>query len=158
MSNNRNSSPKDMLIGHLKDLHNVYDNKDKVGICFKLQRDGNPLDILGVLDFLKYKIKKWRNTNIFSYRGKLFNDDIILVIGSNTIEEAKDIVVFIFLNDVLVKKKDISKIRILDDWDSDKDLEQNLINEILKNLKKGYPYDPNLESEISNHIEKLMKE
>ena len=62
-----------------------------MGICFKLQRDGNPLDILGVLDFLKYKIKKWGNTNIFSYRGILFNDDMILVIGSNTIEEAKRI-------------------------------------------------------------------
>ncbi|MFX0181037.1 MAG: hypothetical protein ACFE78_12675 [Candidatus Hodarchaeota archaeon] len=158
MSNNRNSYTKDILIGHLKDLHTIYDNKEKVGICFKLQRDGNPLDILGVLDFLKYKIKKWRNTNIFSYRGKLFNEYTILVIGSNTIEETKDIVVFIFLNDVLVKKKDIFKIGILDDWDSDNDLEQYLINETLKNLEKGYPYDPNLESEISNHIEKLMKD
>lgn len=156
MSNNRNSSPKDMVISYIKDLHNVYDNKEKVGICFKLQRDGNPLDILGVLDFLKYKIKKWRNTSIFSYRGKLFNEEIILVIGSNTIEEAKDIVVFIFLNDILNKKKDA--FRILDDWDSDNDLEQYLINEIFKNLEKGYPYDPHLESEISNHIEKLMKD
>ncbi|MFX1434006.1 MAG: hypothetical protein ACFFB1_09555 [Promethearchaeota archaeon] len=156
MSNNRNSSSKDMVTGYIKDLHIVYDNKEKVGICFKLQRDGNPLDILGVLDFLKYKIKKWRNTSIFSYRGKLFNEEIILVIGSNTIEEAKDIVVFIFLNDILNKKKDI--LRILDDWDSNNDLEQYLINEILKNLEKGYPYDPNVESEISNHIEKLMKD
>ncbi|MFX0018182.1 MAG: hypothetical protein ACFFAK_05970 [Promethearchaeota archaeon] len=156
MSNNRNSSSKDMVTGYIKDLHIVYDNKEKVGICFKLQRDGNPLDILGVLDFLKYKIKKWRNTNIFSYQGKLFNEEIILVIGSNTIEEAKDIVVFIFLNDILNKKKDI--LRILDDWDSNNDLEQYLINEILKNLEKGYPYDPNVESEISNHIEKLMKD
>lgn len=145
-----------MVTGYIKDLHIVYDNKEKVGICFKLQRDGNPLDILGVLDFLKYKIKKWRNTNIFSYQGKLFNEEIILVIGSNTIEEAKDIVVFIFLNDILNKKKDI--LRILDDWDSNNDLEQYLINEILKNLEKGYPYDPNVESEISNHIEKLMKD
>ena len=46
-----------MVISYIKDLHTVYDNKEKVGICFKLQRDGNPLDILGVLDFLKYKIK-----------------------------------------------------------------------------------------------------
>ena len=107
MSNNKISSQKDKLISHVKNLHTLYESKEKVGICFKLQRDGNPLDILGVLDFLKYKVKKWGNTNIFSYRGKLFNEDIILVIGSNTLKEAKDIVVFIFLNEIVDKKKDI---------------------------------------------------
>lgn len=156
MSNNKISSQKEILIGHIKDLHTIYESKEKVGICFKLQRDGNPLDILGVLGFLKYKIKKWGNTNIFSYRGSLFNEDIILVIGSNTIEEAKDIAVFIFLNEVLDKKKDI--FNILDDLDSDNDLEQYLNNEFLKNLEKGYPNDLNLEKKIINHIEKLMKD
>jgi len=156
MSNNNISPQKDNFIGHIKDLHIIYESKEKVGICFKLQRDGNPLDILGVLDFLKYKIKKWGNTNIFSYRGILFNEDIILVIGSNTIEEAKDIIVFIFLKEILDKKKD--NINILDDLDSDNDLEQYLNNEILKNLEKGYPNDLNLEKTIINHIEKLMKD
>jgi hypothetical protein len=156
MSNNKISSQKDKLISHIKNLHTLYENKEKVGICFKLQRDGNPLDILGVLGFLKYKIKKWGNTNIFSYRGKLFNEDIILVIGSNTIEEAKDIVVFIFLNEIIEKKQDI--FSILNDLDSDNNLEQYLNNEILKNLEKGYPNDLNLEKTIINHIEKLMKD
>ncbi len=156
MSNNKTSPQREILIGHIKDLHTIYESKEKVGICFKLQRDGNPLDILGVLGFLKYKIKKWGNTNIFSYRGNLFNEDIILVIGSNTIEEAKDIVVFIFLNEILDKKKDI--FNILDDLDSDNDLDQYLNNEILKNLEKGYPNDLNLEKKIINHIETLMKD
>ena len=156
MSNNKIASQKDKLTGYIKNLHTLYENKEKIGICFKLQRDANPLDILGVLDFLKYKIKKWGNTNIFSYRGKLFNEDIILVIGSNTIEEAKDIVVFIFLNEIVDKKKDISSI--LDNMDSDNDLEQYLNNEIRKNLEKGYPNDSNLEKKISKHIEKLMKD
>ena len=156
MSNNKISSQKDILIGHIKDLYTVYESKEKVGICFKLQRDGNPLDILGVLGFLKYKIKKWGNTNIFNYRGKLFNEDIILVIGSNTIKEAKDIVVFIFLNEVLNKQKDI--FSILEYMNSDNNLEQYLNNEILKYLEKGYPSDLNLEKKIINHIEKLMKD
>ncbi|MFX0141163.1 MAG: hypothetical protein ACFFDN_46420 [Candidatus Hodarchaeota archaeon] len=156
MSNNKISSQNDILIGHIKDLHTIYKNKDKVGICFKLQRDGNPLDILGVLDFLKYKIKKWRNTNIFSYRGNLFNEDTVLVIGSNTVEEAKDIVLFIFLKEILDKKKDV--FNMLDNLDSDNDLEQYLNNEILKNLEKGYPNDPNLENKIIKHIEKLLKD
>ena len=45
------------LITQIKDLYSEYDTKEKVGICFKLQRDKNPLDIIGVLEFLKYKLK-----------------------------------------------------------------------------------------------------
>ncbi|MFX1313210.1 MAG: hypothetical protein ACFFHD_11445 [Promethearchaeota archaeon] len=156
MPNNKIYFRKENLFRQIKALVSAYESKEKVGICFKLQRDGNPLDILGVLGFLKYKLKKWRNTNIFSYRGKLFDEDIILVIGSNTIEEAKDIVVIIFLNEILDKKKEISSI--LDDLDSDNDLEQYLINEIIENLEIGYPDDINSEKKIIKHIEKLMKD
>ena len=53
----------------IETLHSQYEKEEKAGVFFKLEKEKNPLDILGVLDFLKFKIKKWGNDNIFSYSG-----------------------------------------------------------------------------------------
>lgn len=154
MSDNKTYSRRENLFRQIKVLFSEYEIKDKVGICFKHQRDKNPLDIIGVLDFLKYKIKKWGNVNIFTYQGQLFEDNIIFVIGSNNIEEAKDIIIFIFLNEILNKREEL--LEILDDFDPENDLEQYLSNEIFKTLVKGYPYDLNLESTLKKHLKDLL--
>ncbi|MFX1497741.1 MAG: hypothetical protein ACFFBH_09460 [Promethearchaeota archaeon] len=142
------------LIQKIKDLYSKYDIKEKVGICFKLQIEKNPLDIIGVLDFLKYKLKIWGNSNIFCYQGKLFYDNYILVVGSNYIEEAKDIVLFIFLKEVLEKEV----FSILDDFDYENDLEEYLNKKISEGLVKGYPNDIKLEKKITDHIIELLKD
>lgn len=128
--------------------------KDKCGIGFNLNIDESPLNILGVLDFLKYKIKKWRNTNIFTYQGKLFGESMILVVGSNNLEEAKDIALFIFLNEILNKKKDL--YGVISDLNSDLNLEQYLNDEIFINLVIGFPKDPHLEKQLKNHLKILL--
>ena len=140
------------LITQIKDLYSEYDTKEKVGICFILQRDKNPLDIIGVLEFLKYKLKLWGNSNLFYYQGKLFLDDYILVVGSNFIQEAKDIIMFIFLKEIL-EKEDFSSLEGLE-----KNPRDYLDKEISEGLIKGYPIDTNLEKEIMNHIKELIKD
>ncbi|MFW9773588.1 MAG: hypothetical protein ACFFB4_00515 [Promethearchaeota archaeon] len=140
------------LIKQVKDLYSEYDAKEKVGICFKLQREKNPLDIIGVLEFLKYKLKLWGNSNLFYYQGKLFLDDYILVVGSNYLQEAKDIIMFIFLKEIL-EKEDFSILEYLKN-----NLKDYLDKEISKGLVKGYPNDSKLEKEIINHIKELIND
>ncbi|MFX0032037.1 MAG: hypothetical protein ACFE8E_09470 [Candidatus Hodarchaeota archaeon] len=156
MPENKNYSRKGLLIEFIKDLYYEYENKEKVGICFKLQRNKNPLDVIGVLDFLKYKIKKWGNSNIFSYQGKLFNDKIILVIGSNNAIEAKDIIIFIFLNQIHDNIKVL--LKTIEEVESNNDIEQYIDQEIINNLVEGFPNDRALERELQNHLQKLLKE
>ncbi|MHA1689341.1 MAG: hypothetical protein ACTSUN_08405 [Promethearchaeota archaeon] len=68
----------------------------------------SPLDILGVLDVLKYKIQEWNNTNIFSYKGVLFEHQPILVIGSDTIDEAGKITILVYITRIIENKTDVS--------------------------------------------------
>lgn len=142
------------LIQRIKDLYSKYDLKEKIGICFKLQKDKNPLEILGVLEVLKYKLKLWGNSNIFYYQGKLFYEDYILVVGSNYMEEAKDIVMFIFLKEILEKEA----FGILNDFNYENDLEEYLNKEVSEGLVKGYPNDIKLEKKITDHIIELLKD
>ncbi|GAJ12743.1 unnamed protein product, partial [marine sediment metagenome] len=81
-------SSKTQFLKHIEYLITKYENEEKSGIFFKLEKGKDPSEILGVLDFLKYKLEKWGNTNIFSYLGSLFGKNTILVIGSSNSEEA----------------------------------------------------------------------
>ena len=75
---------------------NYYENQINSGIFFKLESGKEPSEIFGVLDFLKYKFKKWQRTSIFSYNGDLFSGEHILIVGTENIEEAKTILHFVY--------------------------------------------------------------
>ncbi|MFX0083332.1 MAG: hypothetical protein ACFE94_16420 [Candidatus Hodarchaeota archaeon] len=143
------------FLKHIEHLINKYENEEKSGIFFKLEKDKDPSEILGVLDFLKYKLQKWSNTNIFSYLGSLFDNHSILVIGSSKSEEAISIIKYVYLSQIL--KSDAQTKNLRDKLDDFLDLEQYLSNKISKGIKVGYPTDPKLEIQLKNHIKKLLK-
>lgn len=147
-------SPETQFLKRVKDLINKYEDEEKSGIFFKLERDKDPLEILGVLDFLKDKIEKWGNTNIFSYKGSLFEKSTTLVIGSSNSEEAISIMKYVFLSQIIKSNDEIQDLeRKLGNSD---ELESFLSNEINKNIKLGYPTDPKLEKHLREHIKKLL--
>lgn len=113
------------------------------------------MDIIGVLDFLKFKIQIWGNTNIYSYEGALFNNNIIIVIGSHSIEEAIIITIFVYLS--RLAEKDPKLLENAPDFETSSELEGFLKEEIEKNIKVGYPNNPQLEQELKHHLEKLLE-
>lgn len=113
------------------------------------------MDIIGVLDFLKFKIQTWGNTNIYSYDGKIFNNNIIIVIGSNSIEEVMSIIIFVFISRLV--EKDPVLLKIVPKFDSISELEGFLEEELKTNIKEGYPNDPQLEQDLKHHLENLLK-
>lgn len=140
---------------YIEDLQLEYNQKDLQGIFFKL-KEKNPLDVLGVLDFLKYKIKKWRNNNIFSYLGPLFNEDIILIVGASNIEEARVIIIRAYLKEFIEKK--IERESLFIKKGNKFNIEQYLDSDVTENTKIGYPYNPVQELELRNHLDKLLNE
>ena len=52
MLNNNPLSNKENLIKDIQNLLAGYEKKELCGICFKLDKDKNPLDIIGVLEHL----------------------------------------------------------------------------------------------------------
>ena len=137
-------------------MYEKYNQKEKCGIFFNLNETRNPLDIIGVLDFLKYKIKKWKRTSIYSYEGILFKRNIILIVGTPNIDEAIEIIIFVYLSKV--KEKD-PRILIKDtDFDNESAFEAFLNKEFELNLKEGYPNNPQLEKELKIHLERLLDE
>ena len=138
----------------INNLITIYEQKAECGIFFKLSHEKSPLEILGVLDFLKYKIKKWGNTNIFSYQGVLFDRNTILVVGARNLEEAKSIMIFMFLSNIIDIKYDINNL--IEKVEPQNDLEQFLRNEISKNIEKDYPSNPDLELKLRNHLENII--
>ena len=78
MSKKNNPSLRVKLTIQINNLITIYEQKAECGIFFKLVPDKSPLEILGVLDFLKDRIKKWGNTNIFSYQGNLLGKVLLL--------------------------------------------------------------------------------
>ena len=147
-------SSKTQFLKHIEFLINKYENEEKSGIFFKLEKDKDPLEILGVLDFLKYKLEKWGNTNIFSYLGSLFDKNTILVIGSSNSEEAITIIEYVYLSQVIKNAEQIKNL--IGKIDNFFDLEQYLSNEISNKIKVGYPIEPKLEIQLKNHIKKLL--
>ncbi len=148
------TSLKINLIEQTNNLIASYEKKAECGIFFTLNEDKSPLDIIGVLDFLKYKIKKWGNTNIFSYIGNLFEDSTVLVVGARDNEEAKSIIIYMLLSKILSKNNKIDDF--LENQGSYNDLEQFLNTEFTKNIKIGYPIAPHLEKKLKEHLEKLI--
>jgi hypothetical protein len=136
-------------------LREKFENKSKQGIVFKIYKEKTPSEIIGVLNFLKYKIQKWKNTNIFSYSGDLFEGETIIVVGGNNIDDSIYMIIFVFLNEVLEKKipMPISKIKIR----NLRNIELFLIEELSSKIKVGLPAYPNLENEIKNHLERILK-
>jgi hypothetical protein len=113
------------------------------------------LEIIGVLDFLKYKIENWGNSNIFSYLGDLFEDETILVIGSEDIGEAKGIIKYVYLSQITKEREKFEKL--INKFENCETLEHNLDNEITDNIKMGYPADPKLEREIEKHLKNILQ-
>ncbi|MHA2038967.1 MAG: hypothetical protein ACW98X_21245, partial [Promethearchaeota archaeon] len=132
-----------------------YENEEKCGIFFKLEKGKDPLEIIGVLDFLKYKIENWGNSNIFSYLGDLFEDETILVIGSEDIGEAKGIIKYVYLSQITKEREKFEKL--INKFENCETLEHNLDNEITDNIKMGYPADPKLEREIEKHLKNILQ-
>jgi hypothetical protein len=140
----------------IKTLDERYQLLNKSGIFFILSDDKNPLDILGVLDVLKYKIKKWNNANIFSYSGIFFKGYNVIIIGSSDMLEATQIIMTIFF------KKFTSDGEYVQDLISKakyrEDLEKIIKNLILSDIERGFPHDMEVEKKISHHLEKILEE
>ncbi len=147
-------SSKTQFLKHIEYLITKYENEEKSGIFFKLEKGKDPSEILGVLDFLKYKLEKWGNTNIFSYLGSLFGKNTILVIGSSNSEEAISIIKYVYLSQVIKNSEQIKNL--IGKLDNIFDLEQYLSKEISNKIKVGYPIEPKLEIQLKNHIKKLL--
>ncbi len=140
----------------INNLITIYEQKAECGIFFKLNKGKSPLEIIGVLDFLKYKIIKWGNTNLFSYHGNLFNDNSILVVGARDLEEAISIMIYMFLTNVVDNQYEIDSL--IEKLGSSKDIELYLRNLFSENTKKGYPRNLDLEIQLKNHLEGLIKD
>lgn len=147
-------SSETRIVKHIKNLIDKFEDEEKSGIFFKLEKDKDPLEILGVLDFLKDKIEKWGNSNIFSYNGILFEKNNTLVIGSSNREEAINIIKYIYLSQIIKSNDEIQNLE--SKLENINDLEGFMLNEISHNLKIGYPTDPKLEIHLKNHIKKLL--
>ncbi len=154
MPNYDNSSLRVQLTIQINNLITVYESKAECGIFFRLEPDKSPLEILGVLDFLKDRIMRWGNNTLYTYSGSLFKKSTILVVGSRNFEEAISIIIFMFLKNVSENEGKINDlIKILD---LSRDLEFFLRNEVSNNINVGFPLNPGLDYELHNHINKLI--
>lgn len=156
MPKNNLLSQKSKLLQQINSLITKYEEKAQCGIFFKLTEDKPPSEIFGVLDFLKFKIKKWGNTNIFSYSGKIFTENTVLVIGSRNFEEAESIMIYMFLSNTVDNEYKIDEL--IDKLKSSNNLEKYLNDEISEHIEKGFPNNSEMELELRNHLEKMIKE
>jgi hypothetical protein len=156
MPNNNLLSKKENFIRSVQSLLVGYKKKELSGICFKLDKNKSPLDVVGVLDFLKYKIKKWGSDNIFSYLGALFGEDIMLVIGARNIEDAISMILTVFLSNINDYEDIFDDLYV--ELENNEEIEQYLRRIISRKIKKGYPNHPVLEAELKSHLKKLLKD
>lgn len=147
---------KEQLLQCIENLLIEYEQDEKCGIFFKIEKKRDPLEIIGVLDFLKNKIENWGNSNVFSYIGHLFNNDYVIVIGSNNTEEAKNIIKYVFLTQI--HKIENQFDRLISTFENCTALENYLNKEIMGRIEYGYPSDPKLEAKIKNHLRKILSE
>lgn len=145
---------KEQLLKCIESLLREYENEEKCGIFFKLEKDKDPMDIVGVLDFMKYKIENWGNSNIFSYLGELFNNDTVLVIGSGDTGEAKTIIKYVYLSQIIKKRENYDNL--INKFENCKALEHYLNKEIMNKIKLGYPADLKLEKKLKYHLKSLL--
>lgn len=152
------SSEKSEIIEALNDLLLKYRALTENGVVFKLKKEKSPLELLGVLDFLKDKIQRWGNDEIFTYYGNLFEDFNIITIGAENIEKAKELIISVFLSD-LIKNEDEGGLDVIfKNINTFNQFEEWLRNEISKGISNGYPPDPEKAKELKNHLETILKE
>jgi hypothetical protein len=142
------------LIDQLQVKMNYYENQINSGIFFKLESGKEPSEIFGVLDFLKYKFKKWQRTSIFSYYGDLFSGVNILIVGTESIEEARTILHFVYFKELIESEDQIIQLKT----DSIEQLDLYLEKEFINNLNVGYPANRKLEQEIQTHLVSLIND
>lgn len=155
MSKKINSSLKIKLTIQINNLITIYEQKAECGIFFKLEAEKTPLEILGVLNFLKERIKKWGNTNLFSYKGNLFKKGPTLVVGARDLEEAISIIIYVYLSNILDNEHGFNYL--IEKLGPSPDLEQFLRNQISENIEIGYPTNRKLEFEIKNHLNNIVR-
>jgi len=155
MSRINSSEYKIKLKIQINNLITIYEQKAECGIFFKLNPEKSPLEILGVLDFLKDRIKKWGNINLFSYHGHLFSRGDVLIVGARDLEEAISITIYMYLSNILDNEYEIEDL--IEKLGTSRNLEKYLRNQISKNLEKGYPPDPDLESELQTYLVDLIR-
>ncbi len=154
MSKNNSSPVKVKLTIQIDNLIPIYEQKAECGIFFKLNPEKSPLEILGVLDFLKDRIKRWGNTNLFSYHGCLFSRGDVLIVGARHLEEAISIIIYMYLSNVVDNEDGINYL--IEKLGSSSDLEIFLRNEISENIEKGYPANLDLDSKIRKYIDDIL--
>jgi len=151
------SSEKSEIIEALNDLLLKYRELTENGVVFKLKKGNSPLDLLGVLDFLKDKIQRWGNEDIFTYCANLFEDFNIITIGAENIEKAKELIISVFLSD-LIKNEDEGKLDVIfKNVSTFNGFEEWLKIEISKGISNGYPPDPEKAKELKKHLENILK-
>ena len=147
-------SLREQLLNCVDKLLLKYENEEKCGIFFILEKDKDPMEIIGVLDFMKYKIENWGNSNIFSYVGRLFNENTVLVIGSSDTGEAKSIIKYVYISQKIKKEENYENLTTK--FENCKTFEDYLDKEINDKIKMGYPADPKLEERLKNHLKTLL--
>lgn len=151
------SSEKSEIIEALNDLILKYRELTENGVVFKLKKDKSPLELLGVLDFLKDKIQKWGKNEIFTYSANLFEDFNIITIRAENIEKAKELIISVFLSD-LIKNEDEGGLDVIfKNVNTFNEFEEWLQNEISKGISNGYPPDPEKAKELKKHLETILK-
>ena len=152
------SSEKSEIIEALNNLLLKYRELTENGVVFKLKKEKSPLELLGVLDFLKDKIQRWGNDEIFTYCANLFEAFNVITIGAENIEKAKELIISVFLTD-LIKDEDEGGLDIIfKNVNSFNEFEEWLKNEISKGISNGYPPDPEKAIELKKHLESILKE
>lgn len=63
--------------------------------------------------------------------------------------------IYMFLTNVVDNEYEINNL--IEKLGSSNDIEKYLRNDISKNIKKGYPCNSDLEMELKNHLEGLIK-
>jgi hypothetical protein len=155
MSETNSASLKVKLKIQINNLITIYEQKAECGIFFKLEPEKSPLEILGVLDFLKDKIKKWGNTNLFSYEGDLFREGPTLVVGARDLEEALSIIFYMYLINIVDNEQGIDYL--IKKLGMSNDLEDFLRTLILGKIEEGYPANPTLELKLIDHLNGIVR-
>ena len=151
------SSEKNEIIEALNDLLLKYRALTENGVVFKLKKGKSPLDILGVLDFLKDKIQRWGNDSVFTYCADLFEDFNVITIGAENIEKAQELIISVFLSD-LIKNEDEGKLDVIfKNVATFNEFEEWLKIKISKGISNGYPPDPEKAKELKKHLETILK-
>ena len=152
------SSEKIEIIEALNELLLKYRELTENGVVFKLKKEKSLLELLGVLDFLKDKIQRWGKNEIFTYSANLFEDFNIITIGAENIEKAKELIISVFLSD-LIKNEDEGGLDIIfKNVNTFNEIEEWLQSEISKGISNGYPPDPEKAKELKQHLETILKE